>query len=159
MTCWNWRGKTWVLHHILIEFNLIYIYTYHFHANVSYFIGTQQKAMMLEIVNNIGVPANFFLWGFESMMKNYFTAHNTHHTLGFFSWLKNVVIPNYNKCSKLIFIKKCSVKMWCKTHVLPLQFQHTTSSHNIFNKKHNQTQSILILIYKSNQIGNLLRCY
>ena len=36
-----------------------YIYIYHFHANVSYFIGTQQKATMLEIVNNIGVPTNF----------------------------------------------------------------------------------------------------
>ena len=28
MVCWDWRGKTWVLHHILIEFNLDHIYIY-----------------------------------------------------------------------------------------------------------------------------------
>ena len=51
------------------------------------------------------------------------------------------------------------IRMWCKTHVLPLQFQHATSSYHIFKNEHNHTQSILIPIYKSNQIGNLLRCY
>ena len=52
-----------------------------------------------------------------------------------------------------------SIRMWFKTHVLPFQFQHATSSYHIFKNKHNHTQSILIPIYKSNQIRNLLRCY
>ena len=52
-----------------------------------------------------------------------------------------------------------SIKMWCKTHVLLLQFQHITSSYLIFKNKYNHTQSILIHIHKSNQIGNLLKCY
>ena len=48
-------------------------------------------------------------------MKNYFIAHNTHHTLRFiylFLWLKNVVIPNYNKCSKLTLTQKgCALRL------------------------------------------------
>ena len=52
-----------------------------------------------------------------------------------------------------------SIRMWCKTHVLSLQFQHATSSYHIFKNEHKHIQSILIPIYKSNQIGNLLRCY
>ena len=51
------------------------------------------------------------------------------------------------------------IRTWCKTHVLPFQSQHVTSSYLIFKNKHNHTQSILIPIYKSNQTGNLLRCY
>ena len=39
-------------------------------------------------------------------MKNYFTANNTHHTPRFFLWLENVIILNYNKCSKLTLIQK-----------------------------------------------------
>ena len=39
-------------------------------------------------------------------MKIYFNAHNTHHTPRFFLWLKNGVIPNYNKGSQLTFIQK-----------------------------------------------------
>ena len=43
-------------------------------------------------------------------MKNYFATHNTHHTprffILFFLRLENVVIPNYNKCSKLTFTQK-----------------------------------------------------
>ena len=39
-------------------------------------------------------------------MKIYFNAHNTHHTPRFFLWLENVVIPNYNKCSKLTCTQK-----------------------------------------------------
>ena len=50
------------------------------------------------------------------------------------------------------------VSMWCKTHVLPHQFQHATLSYHIFKNKCNHTQSILIPIYKSNHIGSLLRC-
>ena len=41
-------------------------------------------------------------------MKNYFIAHNTHHTLSFFFFFKleNIVVPNYNKCSKLTLTQK-----------------------------------------------------
>ena len=39
-------------------------------------------------------------------MKIYFNAHNTHHTPRFFLLLENVVIPNYNKCSKLTLTQK-----------------------------------------------------
>ena len=52
-----------------------------------------------------------------------------------------------------------SVRMWCKTHDLPLQFQHVKLSYCIFKNKHNCTKSILIPIYKSNQIVCLFRCY
>ena len=52
-----------------------------------------------------------------------------------------------------------SIRTWCKTHVLPLKSQHATSSYHIFKNKYNHTQSILIPIYRSNQIENLLRCY
>ena len=52
-----------------------------------------------------------------------------------------------------------SIKTWCNTHVLPLQSQYATSSYYIFKNKYSHTQSILIPIYKSNQIGNLSRCY
>ena len=52
-----------------------------------------------------------------------------------------------------------SIRTQCKIHVLPLLSQHGTSSYHIFKNKHNYTQSILIPIYKSNHIGNLLRCY
>ena len=52
-----------------------------------------------------------------------------------------------------------SIRAWCKTHVLPLQSQYVTSSYHIFKNEYNYTQSILIPIYKSNQIGNLSRCY
>ena len=52
-----------------------------------------------------------------------------------------------------------SIRTWCKTYVLPLQSQHAISSYHIFKNKHNHTPSILIPIYKSNQIRNLLRCY
>ena len=51
--------------------------------------------------------------------------------------------------------------MWCKTHVLPLQSQHVTSSYHIFKNKYNYTQSIIILIYKFNQLGvywDVIRC-
>ena len=43
------------------------------------------------------------------VMKNYFTTHNIHYIPGFFFfflWLKNVVIPKYNKYSKLTLTKK-----------------------------------------------------
>ena len=49
--------------------------------------------------------------------------------------------------------------MWCKTHVLPLQSQHVTSFYHIIKNKYSHTQSILILIYKFNQVGSLLRWY
>ena len=52
-----------------------------------------------------------------------------------------------------------SIKTWCNTHVLPLQSQYATSSYYIFKNKYSHTQSILIPIYKSNQIGNLSKCY
>ena len=40
-------------------------------------------------------------------MKNYFTTHNTYHTLKVSFWLlENVVIQNYNGCSKLTLIQK-----------------------------------------------------
>ena len=39
-------------------------------------------------------------------MKQLLTTYNTHHTVRFFLWLENVVIPNYNKCSKLTLIQK-----------------------------------------------------
>ena len=51
------------------------------------------------------------------------------------------------------------IRTWYKTHVLPLQSQHATSSYHIFKNKHNYTKSILIPIYKSNQIWSLLKCY
>ena len=35
-----------------------------------------------------------------------FTTHNTHHTFRFFFLLENVVIQNYNGCSKLTLIQK-----------------------------------------------------
>ena len=59
----------------------------------------------------------------------------------------------------LITYRLNSVKMWCKTHVLSIQSQHTTSSYYMFKNKYNNTQSILIPIYKSNQIRSLLKCY
>ena len=49
--------------------------------------------------------------------------------------------------------------MWCKTHVLGLQSQHAISSYYISRNKHNITQSIIMLVYKSNKIESLLRCY
>ena len=39
-------------------------------------------------------------------MKNYFTTHNTYHTPRFFLLLENVIIQNYNKCSKLTLTQK-----------------------------------------------------
>ena len=39
-------------------------------------------------------------------MKNYFSTHDTHHTPKFFLLLENVIILNYNKCSKLILTQK-----------------------------------------------------
>ena len=39
-------------------------------------------------------------------MKNYFSTHDTHHTPRFFLLLENVIIPNYNKYSKLTLTKK-----------------------------------------------------
>ena len=54
-----------------------------------------------------------------------------------------------------IHLKLNSVRMWCKTHVLSLQFQHATSSYHKIKNEHNYTQLILIPIYKSNQIGSL----
>ena len=49
-----------------------------------------------------------------------------------------------------------SIRTWCKTHILPLQSQHATSFYHIFKNKHNHTQSTLIPIYKTNEIGNFI---
>ena len=40
-----------------------------------------------------------------------------------------------------------------------LQFRHTTLSYHVLKNKNNHAQSIIILIWKFNQIGSLLRCY
>ena len=70
-----------------------------------------------------------------------------------------LIKKDYIKRSWLYIYILNSIRTWCKTHILSLKSQHTTSSYHIFKNKHNHTQSILIPIYKSNQIGNLLRCY
>ena len=61
----------------------------------------------------------------------------------FFIWWK---VTSYYYLFRLNF-----VKILCKTHILPFQSQHNTSSIHIFKNKYNYTQSILIPIYKSNQ--------
>ena len=61
--------------------------------------------------------------------------------------------------NKYSFKRLNSIRMWYKTYVLSFQSQHATSSYQIFKNKHNYTQSIIIPIYKSNQIENLLRYY
>ena len=59
----------------------------------------------------------------------------------------------------LLYMRLNSVRMWCKTHVLPLKSQHVTLSYYIFKNKYNHTQSILIFIFKSTQIKMLTRLY
>ena len=49
--------------------------------------------------------------------------------------------------------------MWCKTLILPIQFQYVISFYHIFKNKHNYIELIQIPIYKSNQIKTLLKCY
>ena len=44
------------------------------------------------------------------------------------------------------------IRTWYKTHIFPLKSQHATSSYYIFKNKHNHTQSIIILIYKSTKL-------
>ena len=46
-----------------------------------------------------------------------------------------------------------------KTQVLPIQFQLGTSSYYILKNRHNHTQLILILIWKSNLTVSLSKCY
>ena len=48
---------------------------------------------------------------------------------------------------KILFFKEInSIKMWCKTQILPIQSQLATLSYYILKNRHNHTQSILILI-------------
>ena len=58
---------------------------------------------------------------------------------------------------ELILTKRLNSLRTCyKTHVLLFQSQHATSFNYMFKNKHNHTQSTLIPIYKTNEIGNFI---
>ena len=73
-------------------------------------------------------------------MKNYFTTHDTHHTPSFFLFfifyyrLENVVISNYNKCSKLTFTQKVRVDMGQWTHCLKFRISNLASNLDPINQ-------------------------
>ena len=49
--------------------------------------------------------------------------------------------PNNPYYVSVFFKRLNSVRMWCKTYILPLKSQYVTLSYHIFKNKHNHTQS------------------
>ena len=88
MTRWDWRGKTWILHHVLIEFNLLFVLC----------LLVRDYSFVIFFLNS-----KFYLQFTENIFSKIETSNTTHVNYDFLFLVTHAMHKKINKYENFTF--------------------------------------------------------